>query len=492
MRRIRLEGAGESRGAGGERGELGVGVVVRDGDRHHRRHRGAALRAASRGGGHLIDRVRIELEVVRAGEVNLTGAHDLKLDADSINQMTTAATGGSKGGTSVTPVVAISIADNDTNAKLAALTGTTNLTGALEANASHKGGVDTEATGDTKSGKTGVGISLALSVATDRAFATTARNIDAGGAVSFGARSVSFADSRAKASVAGGEDTPSTSKDSKDQGGGVSNAVHDQSNFADTRGGASGASGGSAGKTDGKSAAGGQSGSVQVAGAVGVTVAVSNSDTSIPDGRNIKADGALTLRSQNNTDAAASADASAVVVNVQKFDATTGKDVSATDDTITLQSKHGLSTGDKVTFRGDNDVGLTDKSAYYVNISGDKAKLYDTAGHAKAGAADGLEDLKIGTGKSYTLTAGTGGGTGVGIGVAVNVADIHNTANVGNSTVSAGGLTAEALVPAVVRDGVTGGTTVLTFDPSAVDDSTGKESITVSGAEGLETGDAVR
>src|SRR5882762_9569535 len=275
-------------------------------------------------------------------EVNLTGAHDLKLDADSINQMTTAATGGSKGGTSVTPVVAISIADNDTNAKLAALTGTTNLTGALEANASHKGGVDTEATGDTKSGKTGVGISLALSVATDRAFATTARNIDAVGAVSFGARSVSFADSRAKASVAGGEDTPSTSKDSKDQGGGVSNAVHNQSNFADTRGGASGASGGSAGKTDGKSAAEGQSGSVQVAGAVGVTVAVSNSDTSIPDGRNIKADGALTLRSQNNTDAAASADASAVVVNVQKFDATTGKDVSATDDTIKLQSKHGL------------------------------------------------------------------------------------------------------------------------------------------------------
>src|SRR5882672_3108734 len=425
------------------------------------------------------------------GEATLTGAHDLKLGADSINEMTTAATGGSKGGTAVTPVVAISIADNDTNAKLAALTGTTTLTGALEANASHKGGVDTEATGDTKSGKTGVGISLALSVATDRAFATTARNIDAGGAVSFGARSVSFADSRAKASVAGGEDTPRTSKDSKDQGGGVSNAVHNQSNFADTRGGASGASGGSAGKTDGKSAAEGQSGSVQVAGAVGVTVAVSNSDTSIPDGRDIKAGGALTLRSQSNTDAAASADASAVVVNVQKFDATTGKDVSATDDTITLQSKHGLSTGDKVTFRGSDDVGLTDKSAYYVNISGDKAKLYDTAAHAKAGAADGLEDLKIGIEKSYTLTAGTGGGTGVGIGVAVNVADIHNTANVGNSTVSAGGLTAEALVPAVVRDGVTGGTTVLTFDPSAVDDSTGKESITVSGAEGLETGDAV-
>src|SRR6266850_2986000 len=57
-----------------------------------------------------------------SAELNLTGAHDLKLDADSINEMTTAATGGSKGGTSVTPVVAISIADNDTNAKLAALT----------------------------------------------------------------------------------------------------------------------------------------------------------------------------------------------------------------------------------------------------------------------------------------------------------------------------------------------------------------------------------
>ena len=433
-------------------------------------------------------------------QANLTGAHNLKLDADSINAMTTAATGGSKGGTAVTPVVAISVADNDTNAKLGALTGTTLLSGALEANASHKGSVDTEATGDTKSGKTGVGISLALSVATDRAIATTARNIDAGGAVSFRARSVSFSSSRAKASVAGGEDTPSSSKDSKDQGGGISNAVHNQSNFADTRGGASGTSSKSADQTDGKSAAEGQSGSVQVAGAVGVTVAVSHTDTSIPDGRDIKAgstvaDGALTLRSQNNTDAAASADASAVVVNVQKFDATTGKDVSATDDTITLQSKHGLSTGDKVTFRGGDDIGLADKTTYYVNIDGDTAKLYDTEDHAKAGKADGLEDLKIGTGDSYTLTAGTGGGTGVGISVAVNVADIHNTANVGNSKITADGLTAEALVPAVVRDGVTGGTTVLTFDPSAVDassdDKTDKDTITVAGADGLESGDAV-
>ncbi len=81
-------------------------------------------------------------------EVNLTGAHDLKLDADSINEMTTAATGGSKGDTSVTPVVAIAVADNDTNAKLAVLTGgTTELSGSLEANAAHKGSVDTEATG---------------------------------------------------------------------------------------------------------------------------------------------------------------------------------------------------------------------------------------------------------------------------------------------------------------------------------------------------------
>ena len=332
----------------------------------------------------------------------LTGAHDLKLEADSANALSTSAEGGAKGGTAVTPVVAISVADNDTNAKLGSVSaGSTLLTGALDAAATHAGSVETEAKGDTKSADTGVGISIALGVAVDRATATTARSLEAGGAVAFRARSTSFADTKAKASSAGGEDAPAESKDS-DQGGGVDNAVHNQSKFADQRGAASGGKGGAAGNTDGKSSAEGPSGQVQVAGAVGITVAVSDTEASIPDALEIKAgtstsDGALTLRAENNTDAAAAADASAVVINVQSFDATSGKDVDATADTITLHDGHGLKSGDKVTCRGADDIGLEDKSTYYVNISGNTAKLYDTAEHAKAGKSgdgSGLEDSR--------------------------------------------------------------------------------------------------
>src|SRR4029079_14795179 len=195
------------------------------------------------------------------------GAHDVKLASDTENTLTTDATGGAKGGTAVTPVVAISISDNDVSSTLGTLTGATTLTGALDASATHKGGATTTATGDTKSGDTGVGISLALTVATDSAIATTARNIDAGGAVSFRARSTSYAASRAKASVAGGEDTPAESKDSKDQGGGLNTTVHNQSGYADQQQSATkgAATGKSAGKTDGKTSAEGPDGQVQVA-----------------------------------------------------------------------------------------------------------------------------------------------------------------------------------------------------------------------------------
>src|SRR5207302_8312080 len=43
----------------------------------------------------------------------LTGANKLSLTADSIHEMETDATSGAAGGTAVTPVVAISIADDD-------------------------------------------------------------------------------------------------------------------------------------------------------------------------------------------------------------------------------------------------------------------------------------------------------------------------------------------------------------------------------------------
>src|SRR5438105_3194 len=210
----------------------------------------------------------------------------------------------------------------------------------------------------SKAGKVGVGASIALTIASDTALATTARDLTAAGAVTFSARSTGSDDAVAKASSAGGEETPAAAKDGKDQGGGISNQIHNQRDFADKRGAAAGAKAGTTASTDGKTAAEGEGGSVQVAGAVGVAVALSTSQASIPDGRTIIAgngtgvtDGSLTLRAQNNTDASASADASAVVINTLAFNPAAGKDVDASADTITLHTGHGLATGDKVAFR---------------------------------------------------------------------------------------------------------------------------------------------
>ncbi|HYR36750.1 MAG TPA: LEPR-XLL domain-containing protein, partial [Burkholderiales bacterium] len=405
-------------------------------------------------------------------DAKLTDTHDLKLAADSSNTMKSEATGGAKGGTAVTPVVAISIADNDTDAKLGTLTtGGTTLTGALDASATHTGAVTTTASGDTKSADTGVGISIALTVASDSAIATTARNIDAGGAVSFRARSVSSADSRAKASSAGGEDIPAASKDGKDQGGGVSNQTHNQAAFADKEGGASGAKTGAAGKTDGKTAAEGQGGAVQVAGALGITVAVSESRATIPDGLTIVAgkgsgvtNGALALKAENNTDGAATADASTVVINVQKFDPDDAKDtINETAETIKLGANHGFHTGDAVIYKGKSDkgdagIGLTDGNTYFVRVDdkeSEKISLYDSKDHALATkSTDGRQDLQEAKAPEgvYSLRGGKGGGTGVGIAVAVNVGHVTNEASVGQAAITADGLKLEALTPDVSGD----------------------------------------
>ncbi len=164
----------------------------------------------------------------------ISGADDITLSALSKNLMDATADGAAKGKTAVTPVIAISVANNTTNANLGTLGGTTSLTGDLSVTATHEGSVSTVAEGATESGETGVGISLALTVATDFAAATTSRDLAAGGAIAFNARTVSANKSRAKASVAGGDkdDKPADGSQDADKGG-VNQKVDKQKSFAD-------------------------------------------------------------------------------------------------------------------------------------------------------------------------------------------------------------------------------------------------------------------
>ena len=364
--------------------------------------------------------------------------------------MTTHAEGGSAGATAVTPVLAIAISDDHTNATLGSLaSGKLELSGALDASASHDGSHDTLAKGDTKSGDTGVGISLALTVAVDSTNATTARNIDSTGAVSFSARTASVNKAQAKASVAGGENKAATAKDKNDQKGGVNNDVHNASTYGDDRGAKSGASTKSSSKTDGKATGDTADGSVQVAGALGVTVAVTEAHATIADGLTVKSGGVLTLKAQNNTDAAASADGSAktdktgtgvgiavaVNVGVAETEAQIGKGADVTAAGVSLQatSKDKFSAS-AVSGASQGDTGVAGSLAVNVGISHATAELADNAVLTITGGKD--VELKAQNFVTNTVTAKAqqegAKSFGMGASIAVNVGVTGTDAIIGD------------------------------------------------------------
>ncbi|MDH5206093.1 MAG: hypothetical protein OEW36_10580, partial [Hylemonella sp.] len=397
-------------------------------------------------------------------DAGIDGANALLLDASSRNQAATQVEGGSKGSTAVTPVIGITVASNETLAGFAANAGpATTLLGDVTVQAAHAGSATTEVAGDTSSGNTGVGISLGLTIATDLVSASTARDLMAGAAMSFSARSTADARTKAKASVAGGaqSDAPAAGS-SEESEGGVNKKVGDSRDFADQRASSKGGAGKTAAtdKADaGAADENGQSKKVQVAGAAAVTVADSASHAVIQDGLTVAAIGTVSLRAENNTDGQALADASAVGPNV-KFDPTATGVVDFDNETLKVGKASGLKTGDAVAYRSNGGTGiegLSDGGRYYVRLVGeDKVALYDTQAHAKADASDttgrvNLLDSPAAAGTTHSLDSGPDG-TGVGIAVAVNVGLVDNQATLGNGILSSGGLLVEATMADVDGD----------------------------------------
>src|SRR5206468_3003595 len=260
-------------------------------------------------------------------EAVVSGAHDFKLSAASSDAMTTHAEGGSAGATAVTPVLAIAISDDHTNATLGSL-----------------------------------------------------------------------------ASVAGGENKAATAKDKNDQKGGVNNDVHNASTYGDDRGAKSGASTKSSSKTDGKATGDTADGSVQVAGALGVTVAVTEAHATIADGLTVKSGGVLTLKAQNNTDAAASADGSAKTdkTGTGVLTITGGKDVELkaqnfVTNTVTAKAQQ----------EGAKSFGMGASIAVNVGVTGTDAIIGDGA------ALDDAHNVTLSASSSnQMLTRAEGGAKG--------------------------------------------------------------------------------
>jgi len=290
----------------------------------------------------------------------------------------------------------------------------------------------------------------------DSALATTQRSLTADKAVSFTASADGASKVEAIASAAGTDSAKESDKGNK--------SADDQTNSA--AGLASKQSGES--KTVSKKSStddgSGGGGAVSVGAALALNVARSVADASLSNVTIVAGDGAgtgaLSLKAENNMDASAIADASAALGGAgpaRKFDGASG--VNDSTEIITLTAGHGLVTGDKVVYnKGDNGNaavgGLTGGGNYFVNVSGNSIKLYDTKANAQAGGTTGLVDLSDGSGAGHNLRKlSATSGTAVGIGIALNIAEMQNKAQLGaNTTVTADGFSAQALMKDVGGD----------------------------------------
>jgi hypothetical protein len=376
-----------------------------------------------------------------ADNATLTGGQNLSLSVDLAHTMNTVAENGAKGGSTDTPVVAISVSRNEARATLG-LGETLVLSGDLVVNASLRDMITTSAGGNTDAASNGVGMSVGLAIILDDAFAGTSRSLLlTGGAMAFLSSAVSASQVTAKASVAGGVQDDGGGKQSVDQ------EISGQTKFAD------GASKGSGGKGTGDAkapSAGTADGAVSVAGAAAVNISLVGSRAVIGDGLTITSKGALSVLSSAQVDGFARADGSAVL-GERGFDP--GKAVDTTANTVDIGNPGSLKTGDKVTYvhgaEATNIGGLLEGHDYYVNVqTNGTLRLYDTADHAKAGgtkAEDGLVALKsAGTGAGHALKGAGAGGSAVGVAIALNVAKTTNLATLGASTLTVGGLTLSA------------------------------------------------
>ncbi|MCZ4315718.1 leukotoxin LktA family filamentous adhesin [Comamonadaceae bacterium G21597-S1] len=264
-----------------------------------------------------------------ADKAVLLQGHDLTLRATADHGQETAVTGGAAGAqVAVTPLVGVTLAVNTTVARAGQSATGLSVSGAYSSMAEQRASASTVATGQTQGDKVGVGVSIALTNATDTVTAELARDLTAQDGVTVQATSTARSSTSATASVAGGEKAEDDGSPPAASGGkSVDDTVASQGDAARASGkktastaptSSAGSGSDVAGKLDGgkaapKSADGTESGGVSVAAAVGVNVGVATTTALV--GKGLVVDGgvgALTVASVNETDSSAKADGSQV------------------------------------------------------------------------------------------------------------------------------------------------------------------------------------
>ncbi len=257
-----------------------------------------------------------------ADGVTVSGAGPVSLSALGTHVVTTQADQGAAGGVAVTPVVAVSVVNDQTQASIGALVGGLSASGDVTVSAQQTATEATEASGSAAGGKAAVGAAIAVSVVNDTVVATTSTSVDSTGAVGFAASGASESVASATASASGGNGTSSSGSSSgsssSGSGSGVDGMVQDQTNSAESKGSSAGVGSASQQSADSStsSSENGQGstseGSVAVAAAIGVDVANSTVQAYVPAAVGVKASNGLSVTTVSNMDARTVADGSQV------------------------------------------------------------------------------------------------------------------------------------------------------------------------------------
>lgn len=258
-----------------------------------------------------------------ADDAVLSGAGDITLRATGAFSTETKAEAGSAGGVSITPVVALSLVNNTTSARIGSLMAGLDSSGAISVSATQNASVTTTASGEAAGGKAAIGAALALALIDDQVLATTARDLTTtSGSVSFAASGVSSSTLEATASATGAAEGDDEDAAPDSDGESVDKSTNAQLTAgADKQQNAGVGDSSQRGSTqsqvndqdkkDARSAKTSE-GKVSVAAAVSVNVHDATVTAAVPDGVNITSAGALNIDTTNNTNASATSDGSAV------------------------------------------------------------------------------------------------------------------------------------------------------------------------------------
>jgi hypothetical protein len=337
---------------------------------------------------------------------SLSDVSDVTLMATGTYTETTTAVNGAKAtdGTGIGISAAIAIVNNGTMATLGTASSPLVMTGALEAMATQTDTVTTSANGKAAGGNA-VGIAIAVNVVpADAATASTARSIEAGGAVKLVASSINPVTGTAMATAAGGQQSDTT------PGSDVNSQVDNQMSFGDTEA----ANSGSSGSTDGATApsASSSDGKVSLAGAVAVNVVNNQATATILNSLTVTAGGLLTVSSANTTGATASADGSAT------GSGSAGIGVAVALNVATVVNTATIGTNDMIDAQGLDVTALmagSNNPTHTISATATSGAGAGTDGASKVGVA-GAVAINVVTTDKTMATIGTGSTASAGSG----------------------------------------------------------------------------